>query len=55
LGFAIQDVKLPKRFFETPTTTGKLDQYMANEIAEEYARRCEEILAEEDESIKEFV
>jgi len=36
LGRDLRDVKLPKRFFETPTMHGKLDEATAYEIIEKY-------------------
>jgi len=48
LGFKIGEVKLPKRFFETPSMTGVLNEEMAAEILVDYTRKCEQLLASED-------
>ena len=39
LGFDITKVKLPKRFFETPTLNGVLDEKVANEMIEMYNKK----------------
>jgi aldehyde:ferredoxin oxidoreductase len=39
LGFDLRNVKLPKRFFETPTMHGKLDEAVAYEIIEKYREK----------------
>jgi aldehyde:ferredoxin oxidoreductase len=48
LGFKIGEVKLPKRFFETPSMTGVLKEEMAKEILAAYTAKCEQLLASED-------
>ena len=48
LGFDLNKVKLPKKFFETASLTGKLDEATAYELAALYTKRCEELLAMED-------
>jgi aldehyde:ferredoxin oxidoreductase len=35
----LKDVRLPKRFFETPTMHGKLDEAVAYEIIEKYREK----------------
>lgn len=55
LGFSIQDVKLPKRFFETPSMTGKLDLHFANELTDDYEKLCEALMNEEDPYLANFV
>ena len=42
LGFDLKDVKLPKRFFKTPTMHGVLDEALAYEILEKYRERLSE-------------
>lgn len=48
LGFDLKNIKLPKKFFETPSLTGKIDEATTYAIAEEYSQRCEKLLSEED-------
>lgn len=48
LGFRIDDVKLPKRFFETPSMTGLLNEEMAVEILTDFKQRCDTLLASQD-------
>ena len=43
LGIDLRDVKLPKRFFETPTMHGKLDEATAYEIIEKYRGKISEL------------
>jgi len=42
LGFDLRDVRLPKRFFETPSMHGKLDEATAGEIIEKYSQKLRE-------------
>ena len=42
LGFYLKDVKLPKRFFQTPSMQGVLDEALAYEILEKYRARLSE-------------
>ena len=48
LGFKLGDVKLPKRFFETPSMTGQLQEDVVREIMDAYDRKCRELLEEPD-------
>lgn len=48
LGFDLKKVKLPKKFFQTPSLTGKIDEKTTYEIANEYSKLCENLLSEED-------
>ena len=48
LGFDINNVKLPKKFFETISLSGKIDEATAYGIAKKYSQRCEALLAEDD-------
>lgn len=48
LGFQLKDVKLPKRFFETPGLWGKLDEAVAYELIEMYDHKLEEFMAEQE-------
>jgi aldehyde:ferredoxin oxidoreductase len=41
LGFDLKNVKLPKRFFKTPSMQGVLDENIANEIIMKYRERLE--------------
>ena len=43
LGFDFSDIKLPKRFFETPTLHGVLQEEVAYEIIEKYKAKLEGI------------
>jgi len=43
LGFDLKDVRLPKRFFETPSTRGKLDEDTAYEILMLYREKAAEL------------
>lgn len=47
LGFEQKDVKIPKRFFETPSMTGKMDEAVFNELLEMYIKKTDEIMKEE--------
>lgn len=47
LGFDQMSVKLPKRFFETPSMKGLLDEKTAYEIMEMYNKKSEELLTKE--------
>jgi aldehyde:ferredoxin oxidoreductase len=44
LGFELKDVKLPKRFFETPGLWGKLDEGIAYELIDMYDKKLEEFV-----------
>lgn len=39
LGFKLEDIKLPKRFFETPSMHGKLDEETAKRMLADYQQR----------------
>lgn len=43
LGFDLKDVKLPKRFFKTPSMHGKLDEATAYEIIAKYREKIAEM------------
>ena len=43
LGFELKDVRLPKRFFETPSAHGILDQDTAHEIISKYSEKIAEL------------
>jgi len=43
LGFDLRDVRLPKRFFETPSMHGELDESTAYEVIEKYRERLAEM------------
>ncbi|KNY28416.1 aldehyde ferredoxin oxidoreductase C-terminal domain-containing protein [Pseudobacteroides cellulosolvens] len=47
LGFDLKEVKLPKRFFETPSMSGILDEKLTYEMIEMYNNKTEELLAKE--------
>lgn len=47
MGFKLKDVKLPKRFFETPGLWGKLDEAVAYELIEMYDNKLEKFMAEQ--------
>jgi len=55
LGFDLQSVRFPKRFFETPSMQGVLDEATAYELLEKYRERLsefdEEAAAEEEEAV----
>ena len=40
LGFDAKDVKLPERFFKTPSMTGLLNRDMAEEVVKRFCERC---------------
>lgn len=46
LGFDPQQVKLPKRFFETPTMHGNLDASVVERMVEQYVKKCSILLKE---------
>jgi len=46
LGFQQENVKLPKRFFETPSMNGKLDEKTVYRMIKKYAEKTEELLYE---------
>ncbi len=48
LGFDQTAVKLPRRFFETPSMSGILDEKVAYEMIEMYNKKTEELLAKEN-------
>jgi len=47
LGFSLNDIRLSKRFFETKSSTGMMDEKIAHDMIAAYQRRVEEILAED--------
>ena len=47
MGFDQMSVKLPKRFFQTPSMTGVLDEATAYELIEMYNKKVEELLAKD--------
>jgi len=49
LGFELKDVYLPKRFFATPSMNGIMEETAAYELVEGFQRKCEELLAGEEE------
>ncbi|MDR0465036.1 MAG: hypothetical protein LBG94_07990 [Treponema sp.] len=46
LGFKQEDVKLPKRFFETPSLNGMLNEDTAYRMIKKYAEKTEALLSE---------
>ncbi len=48
LGFKLGRVKLPKRFFETPSMTGQLREETAREIMDAFEVKCRALLTEPD-------
>ncbi|MCL2864618.1 MAG: aldehyde:ferredoxin oxidoreductase [Lachnospiraceae bacterium] len=46
MGFNQKAVKLPKRFFETPSMTGKLDEETAYRIIQKYTKKTDALLEE---------
>lgn len=46
LGFDPRQVKLPKRFFETPSIHGKLDPAVTERMIDRYVEKCSLLLAE---------
>ena len=49
LGFELKNVKLPKRFFETPGLWGKLEEAVAYELIAMYYKRLEEFMSSKEE------
>ena len=47
LGFKQKGVKLPKRFFETPSMNGVLDEKVANLMIRRYSAKADELMEEE--------
>ncbi len=47
LGFTLNDVKLPKRFFETKSLNGMIDEQTALDMLAAYQKRVEALLAQE--------
>jgi len=47
LGFRQKSIKLPKRFFETPSLQGKLDEETVNRMIRKYSLKTDELLNEE--------
>lgn len=45
LGFDLNNVKLPKKFFKTMSLSGMIDEATTYEIASLYGKRCEDLLA----------
>lgn len=48
LGFNQLEVKLPKRFFETPSMTGELDEKIAYELIAMYQQKVDELMAADE-------
>jgi aldehyde:ferredoxin oxidoreductase len=48
LGFDLDKVKIPKRFYETPSMTGQLKEEMTAQIMADFKHKCDELLASED-------
>ena len=48
LGFNQMDVKLPKRFFETPSMSGLLKEEIAYELMEMYTKKIEDLMAPQE-------
>lgn len=46
-GFNLADVKLPKRFFSTPSMTGTIDENITYELISMYNKKIEELLQKE--------
>ncbi len=46
LGFYLKGIKLPKRFFETPTMNGTLDEAVAYELIDMYNEKVNELMTE---------
>ncbi|MCL2425476.1 MAG: aldehyde:ferredoxin oxidoreductase [Oscillospiraceae bacterium] len=46
LGFKQKSVKLPKRFFETPSMNGMLDEEVANSIIRKYSEKADALMKE---------
>ncbi|MCL2801656.1 MAG: hypothetical protein FWD28_07870 [Treponema sp.] len=46
LGFQQKSVKLPKRFFETPSASGKLDEETAYRMIKNYTKKTDSLLQE---------
>ncbi len=44
LGFELKDIELPKRFFNTPSMTGTMDEKVAYELVQMFQKKCEELL-----------
>lgn len=44
LGFDLKNVKLPKRIFETPSATGKLDEALAYELINMYNKKIQKYM-----------
>jgi aldehyde:ferredoxin oxidoreductase len=47
MGFDVRDIKLPKRYFETPSMHGVLDEATAYRLIEKYAEKTDALLREE--------
>ncbi|MGI5836048.1 MAG: aldehyde ferredoxin oxidoreductase C-terminal domain-containing protein, partial [Chloroflexota bacterium] len=45
MGFSLDDVRLPKRFFETPSLVGQLDQAKLERALDLYRQRLDELLS----------
>lgn len=48
LGFSLNDVRLPKRYFETPSLNGMIDEKTAHAMLAAYQKRAERLMREED-------
>ena len=44
LGYDINNVRLPKRFFETPSLTGKMEENIAYELIDMYDKKVKELV-----------
>ena len=47
LGYRQKSIRLPKRFFETPSATGLLDEQTANELVRKYTEKTDELMRQE--------
>ncbi len=47
LGFRTQDIRFPKRYFETESANGQLDESKAYQMLELYAQTCNKLMQEE--------
>lgn len=45
-GFRQEDIQLPKRFFETPSMNGRLDEQVTRELMEMYQQRIDALMAD---------
>ena len=47
LGFSLNDVKLPKRYFKTPSLNGMIDEQISLKMLSAYQERVEKLLADD--------